>query len=373
MPKKQIIYFLLSSLIAILTATPLGCSNTQNTQEQENVINFSNSPESQRFKGLCSNEAKTLIELDHYLLGIGEDPCLYVNYKNISNEPIRLDIGIEWTTSENLLIQTVRQHDVRNVIQPGQEEELVYKPAVVTTPSTISNYHILIYLPDKFRLPYPSLGPQVSPFKSSSPIVLIASIEKANLSRSELFELQKAINEVITQEARVASDLEKSLLSQASKLVMSTGSSNAVDILREKTPQQRMVLDGLATAFADALNYWGKTFHGIEISSLIGKSIAKGAEGLGNKIAEWLWMGEVGLLRIKEPNTGVMDVAYDMSVGEIWVNTEVYSPACSVNMYIPLEPTVVSSEGVGNIILTEGVRPAFERCKIIYRYTYSLN
>lgn len=167
---------LLAASLVLVAVMVESC--TKETADHGSVITFSNPPESQRFKGdVWLGAASSLIEFEHYLLGIGENPRLYMSYRNISSEPIRLDMGIEWTVNENMVLRSVRQHDIRGIMVPGQSESLVYKPSVVSTPSTIVNYLILIYLPDRVQLPYPSLGLQVSPVEASGTPVVPCNLE----------------------------------------------------------------------------------------------------------------------------------------------------------------------------------------------------
>ena len=104
------------------------------------------------------------------------------------------------------------------------------------------------------------------------------------------------------------------------------------------------------------------------IPSLIAGAVATGAEELGNRIAEWQALGQLGFARVTQTANGMMEVVYHKGLGEVWVDFHVYSPAGRVCLYIPVEPALVSSEGGGNILLSEGVRPVIENCRIAYRF-----
>lgn len=365
---RKLVLFAIAILVLI---AGLGCAKAP--QDGGDVVEFSNPPESQRFKGKGgpAGMATRVIELDHYLLGYGqENPRLHIEYANVSSKTIKIEIGIIWYIARDLVADQFPQHDIRPPVLPGQGETLVYTPGA-GPPSKLVNYYVIVRSLWDEQLPHVSLGRIVEPTESM-PIPrqvtsVSATLEKANLDQSELNELRRVLWEFLTHVKKTADGGQKQLLIQAGVLADAIRSdSELVDLIGRKTVEERLILDTLATAFAAGLSYWGNTFHGIDIPSPIGKLIAEGAEELGNRIAEWWWLEEVSLLNVNTI-TGTMDIVYDRRSGEIWANVDVYAPMGQIYMYIPVEPVLVSPEGGGNVVLSEGVRPVIERCKIIYR------
>jgi len=196
-----------------------------------------------------------------------------------------------------------------------------------------------------------------------------ALFEVANFDLSELIELRNVVGEVLTQAKLIASEDERRLLTQADTVLGAIKSDSEIqDIVREKTQQERLILDTLSMVFAEGLKYWAKVFYYIDIPSPVGEAIAKGAEELGNRLAEWWWLGDLSLVKISQTDGSIAYLTYDKSVGEVWANFDIYDPVGRVYMYIPVELRLVSPEGGGNIVLSEGVRPVMEKCRITYRF-----
>lgn len=189
-----------------------------------------------------------------------------------------------------------------------------------------------------------------------------ATAEVANLDRSELTELRGVVEEVLTQAELIANEDEKRLLAQA-EMVLATIQTESIlrDLVAEKTEEERLILDLLEGIFAVGAEYFYK------IPSLIAGAIAKGAEELGNQIAEWQVLGQLSFARVTQPDSGIMEVVYHKELGEVWVDFDIHDPAGRVSMYIPVEPDLVSSEGGGNILLSQGVGPVMENVRIAYR------
>jgi len=351
-----------------------GCtpqSEQGNGHNDNNVVVFSNPPESQRFKGGYgpSFAAQQVIELDHYLMGYkGENPRLYIEYTNISNETVKIDIGIMWLVAHNDIVRQVGQHDIRPPISPGQSERLTYRP-IVESPSEIVNYYIGVHSLLDEQLPHVAFGPQVGPEEVTTSSPGHTTIEVANFNLPDLIELRKVVGEVLLCTKMRANEDEKRLVDQAEVvLAVIKPKAELHDLVRAKTEEERLLLDGLATVFAEGLKYWARVFHNIDVPSPIGEAIAKAAEELGNQIAEWWWLGEVGFANITKAGTGVMRIVYDRRPGEVWVIVDVYNPPGQLYMYIPVEPALASYPGVGNVILSEGVKPVIDKCKIAYRF-----
>lgn len=148
----------------IILALLSGLSCTSDSDDDSDILIFDNPPESQRTIGAYSPSvaAQPLIELDHYMIGIRKDPELHIMYTNISNDTVQIEIGIMWLWSEEKILETGCQHDVREPILPGQTETLVYRP-LVESPSDITNYCIEVHSLLTESLPHVSLGPQVGP------------------------------------------------------------------------------------------------------------------------------------------------------------------------------------------------------------------
>lgn len=350
-----------------------GCS-LQNEQggdyESNNIVVFSNPPESQRFKGDYgpSVAAQSVIELDHYLVGYKSDnPRLHIEYTNISNGEVKIDIGIMWLVARDDIVRQVGQHDIRPPISPGQSERLTYRP-VVESPSEIVSYSIVVHSLYDEQLPHVVFGPQIGPEDVKRTPTQTITVEIANLRRPELIELRRVIGDVLNRTRITANEDEKRLLSQA-EIVIDVIKPNVDvrDLVRDKTEEERLVLDMLSGAFAAGLQYWAKVFYNIDVPSPIGGAIAKGAEELGNRIAEWLWLGEVSLAKVTYSDVGTMDIVYEPGV--IWVSVYVCNPAGQIYMYIPVEPALASSEGSGNVVLSKGVRSIMGNCKICYRFS----
>jgi len=66
---------------------------------------------------------------------------------------------------------------------------------------------------------------------------------------------------------------------------------------------------------------------------LLGESV----EALSEAIAELLELGTLGLLDIEEPSFGVIHIAFERELGEIWVNVDLYEPPGKISMFIPVE------------------------------------
>lgn len=188
-------------------------------------------------------------------------------------------------------------------------------------------------------------------------------LEVANFNLFELIELRETIEEMITSARLIANEEERSLLSQAD-VVLATiqPDSKLHNLVAEKTEEERLVLDVLGGIFSVGVEHFYK------IPSPVAWAIAKGAEELGNQIAEWQVLGHLSLATVIQPDSGVMEVVYHKDLGEVWVRFDIYDPVGRVVMYIPVEPRLVSPEGGGNIILSEGVRPVTEKCRIAYRF-----
>ena len=190
-----------------------------------------------------------------------------------------------------------------------------------------------------------------------------AELEVANLNRSELTELREVVEEVLVQVKIIADEDQKSLLDQAEILLGAIQPESELrDLVGEKTEEERLILDLLEGIFAVGADYFYK------IPSLIAGAIAKGAEELGNQITEWQVLGQVSFARVTRTDSGIMEVVYHKEQGEVWVSFDIYDPVGRVVMYIPVEPALVSSEGGGNILLSEGVKPVLENCRIAYQF-----
>lgn len=172
--KTKLILAVVAILILSSVAVTVSCapqSEQGKDHEDNNVVVFSNPPESQRFKGDYgpSFAAQQVIELDHYLMGYkGESPRLYIEYTNISNETVKIDIGIMWLVARNDIVRQVGQYDIRPPISPGQSERLTYRP-IVESPSEIVNYYIEVHSLLDEQLPHVAFGPQVGPEEATTP------------------------------------------------------------------------------------------------------------------------------------------------------------------------------------------------------------
>jgi len=198
---------------------------------------------------------------------------------------------------------------------------------------------------------------------ASAPESIVPStLEVANLGWSDLNELGDVINEVLTISKLISDEDEIRLLIQADTILDALKRTPKQDIIREKTEEERFILDVLGGIFSIGAQQF------YNIPSPIAWAISKGAEELGNRIAEWQVLGQLGSATLSKYDSGVMEIVYLKEQGEIWVNFETFYPVGRICMYIPVEPALVSSEGGGNIILSEGVKPTIANCKVVYRY-----
>ena len=188
-----------------------GCtpqSEQGNGHNDNNIVVFSNPPESQRFKGGYgpSFAAQQVIELDHYLMGYkGENPRLYIEYTNISNETVKIDIGIMWLVAHNDIVRQVGQHDIRPPISPGQSERLTYRP-IVESPSEIVNYYIGVHSLLDEQLPHVAFGPQVGPEESITP----PTPTPATATKAELVEALIELKETMLK--KIDSDIDNTAI-----------------------------------------------------------------------------------------------------------------------------------------------------------------
>ncbi len=197
----------------------------------------------------------------------------------------------------------------------------------------------------------------------SEPTTPAATLEVANLNLSELIELREAIEQFITSARLIANEEETRLLSQANVVLAAIQSnSNLHNIVAEKTEERQLVLDILGGIFRVGVQRF------YNIPSPVAWAITKGAEELGNRIAEWQVLGCLSLATVTQPDSGVMEVVYHKEQGEIWANFNIYDPVGRVCMYIRVEPALVSFEGGGNILLSEGVKPVTGKCRIAYHF-----
>lgn len=158
-------FLLVATAICVLTTTilVLGCSSER--AQEDRVITFDNPPESQRVRSPYSPSGvvQSTIELDHYMLGVDEDPLLHISYVNISGDVIQLELCIQWAIQEEMHISNAFQSDLRPPVLPGQGEELTYKPRV-DKPSSITGYLLMVHFPQRAQLPWawsdkPRVGP----------------------------------------------------------------------------------------------------------------------------------------------------------------------------------------------------------------------
>ena len=191
-----------------------------------------------------------------------------------------------------------------------------------------------------------------------------ATLEVANFNISELNELRGVVSEVLSHAKTRADENQKRLISQAEIVLDAIKSDSALrDIVGEKTDGQRLVLDLLQGIFGVGAEYFYK------IPSSVAGAIAKGAEELGNRIAEWQVLGQLSFARINLPDIGVMEVVYHKRLGEVWASFDISNPGGLLCVYVPVEPVLVSPSGGGNILLSEGVRPVVENSRVAYRFT----
>jgi len=155
---------LVTTVLAMLVTTVL-ISSCANGRGEGNVITFDNPPESQRVRSPYSPSGivQSTIELDHYMLGVGEDPLLHISYVNINRDAIQLELCIQWTIQEEMLISNAFQSDIRLPVLPGRGEKLTYKPRV-DKPSSITGYLLMVHFPQRAQLPWawsdtPRVGP----------------------------------------------------------------------------------------------------------------------------------------------------------------------------------------------------------------------
>ncbi len=187
-------------------------------------------------------------------------------------------------------------------------------------------------------------------------------IEVANFSLSDLIELRKVVSEALSlSDAKFGADENQIRLADQAEILMVTiqPDSKLTDVVANKTEQQRLILDILKGIFSAGAEWFYK------IPSPIAGAIANSAEELGNKIAEWQVLGQLSYAKITS-NTGMMEIVYHKSLGEVWASFDIRNPAGQLVMYIPIEPILVSPEGSGNILLSKGVKPILEKCKIAY-------
>ena len=190
-----------------------------------------------------------------------------------------------------------------------------------------------------------------------------AKLEVANLNHYELTELREVVEEVLAQAKLTANEDESLLLSQSETILEGIAPDSELrDIVREKTEEERLILDLLEGIFTVGAKYFYK------IPSLIAGAIAEGAEELGNQIAEWQVLGQLSFARVTQPDSGIMEVVYHKELGEVWIDFDIYNPVGRVCMYIPVGPALVSPEGGGNILLAEGVKPLLQNCRIAYQF-----
>ena len=197
-----------------------------------------------------------------------------------------------------------------------------------------------------------------------------STLEVANLGLSDLRELRGAMVEVLESADTIANEEEKTLLTKAKLIVDGiTFDAEIRDLIGEKTEEDRLKLDFLGKAFAAGVIWWAGVFHGIDIPpSPVLDAIPRGAEELGNRIGAWLVLGQTGYVKVTDPDSGIMDVLYETGSGVIWAQFQVYEPVGYIYIRVPVEPVLVSAEGQGNIILSEGIRPIMENCRIAYRF-----
>lgn len=209
--KTKLTLAVVAILILSSAAVTVSCapqSEQGKDHEDNNIVIFSNPPESQRFKGDYgpSFAAQQVIELDHYLIGYkGESPRLYIEYTNISNETVKIDIGIMWLVAHNDIVRQVGQCDIRPPISPGQSERLTYRP-IVESPSEIVNYCIVVHSLLDEQLPHVAFGPQVGPEETTtSPAPAPVTTTKA-----ELVEALKELREVMLK--KIDSDIDNTAI-----------------------------------------------------------------------------------------------------------------------------------------------------------------
>lgn len=188
------------------------------------------------------------------------------------------------------------------------------------------------------------------------------TIEVANFTISDLIELKGAIEEGLSYAKKVSGKNQNSLISQAEITIGAIQRNSTLrDVVREKTEEQRLVLDLLNGMLAIGLNYF-------QIPSSIAEVASKGAEELGNRIAEWQVLGQLSYAKFIQQDKVVMELFYYKNKGEIWVSFYASAPDGQLSMYLPVEPKLVSSIGTGNIVLSEGVKPILEKSRVAYYF-----
>ncbi|MBA7651832.1 hypothetical protein ES703_59660 [subsurface metagenome] len=205
-----VVILILSSAAVTVSCAPQ--SEPGKDHEDNNVVVFSNPPESQRFKGDYgpSFAAQQVIELDHYLIGYkGESPRLYIEYTNISNETVKIDIGIMWLVAHNDIVRQVGQCDIRPPISPGQSERLTYRP-IVESPSEIVSYCIVVHSLYDEQLPHVAFGPQVGPEEATTPPGPAPAPAPVTTTKAELVEALKELREAMLK--KIDSDIDNTAI-----------------------------------------------------------------------------------------------------------------------------------------------------------------
>lgn len=209
-----------------------------------------------------------------------------------------------------------------------------------------------------------STSERPSPSVTPSPSNAVANFEVANLDRSELLELRRVIEEALAYAKVLANQDQKQLLVQAEEVLAQIQAQTELrDLVAEKTEERRLILDLLEGLFSTGVEYFYK------IPSPISEAMAKGAEELGNRIAEWQILGQLSFARVTDPDVGKMEVVYYKGRGEVWASFDTCNPAGQVCVYVPVEPALVSPAGGGNILLSKGVKPIAGKSRIAYRFS----
>jgi len=193
MKRKSICFFSIILSFVLFSLVVLPSCNKENGSNDDNVIVFSNPAESQRIIGSYSPSVtvRPLIEFDHYMLGMHENPELHIAYTNISNVSIKLEIGIICYWNKDRLVQTSWQHDVRGIIPSGKGEILIYQPLVESS-ARITDYVVEVHELLQEQLPHASFGSQVGPKE----VVLIGEVPVKNETYTQKTDLTNALMEL---------------------------------------------------------------------------------------------------------------------------------------------------------------------------------
>lgn len=209
MKKKSIVMFVLLFFTTACVLLPSCSIPNEDTDNSEGEMIYFSPPEPWTVIGSYSpsNRAYDAIEVDdHYMTGVSEDPQLYISYKNISDESLRINIEIWWYSyGPDVYIQK----NARPRLDPGTGEKLVYKPKTDFPKTKIKSYSVGIHAVEWGVMSLPLADfPEVAPARIiSSESQQIISITPSSAYELDLNQFAQHSNQNITDLSEQAKGL----------------------------------------------------------------------------------------------------------------------------------------------------------------------